>query len=149
MRLNPAVAWTMTAHYRLNRECFYAVRISQARARLPLRPAIKWKMNGPRENLGWLLFRSDERSFVLGLFPLLAIVGFVTHKTLRFLLGPCHANLRSKESWSNFARKRWFAVQPVWLSFSLARKSRKEEEENFWCRRIFWDGELISDLFVI
>lgn len=26
-------------------ECFYAVRISQARARLPLRPAIKWKMN--------------------------------------------------------------------------------------------------------
>lgn len=32
-------------------ECFYAVRISQARARLPLRPAIKWKMNGREKTL--------------------------------------------------------------------------------------------------
>jgi len=32
-------------------ECFYAVRISQARARLPLRPAIKWKMNGRGKTL--------------------------------------------------------------------------------------------------
>ena len=70
----------MTAHYRLNGVLLCGSDFAGTRA-FTVAAGYKMENEWLRENLGRCYF-APTRAFVLGLSPLLAIVGFVSHKTL-------------------------------------------------------------------